>query len=249
MGKYMEKVLEVKNLTKLYKNGRGIQDISFDICTGDIYGFLGPNGAGKTTLMKIITGLCRAQKGEVKIFGYDITTQPEKAWQKVGSIIENAVAYEYMSAYKNLLLASRFYKDVTQSRIDEVLEIVDLLQFKHEKVAGYSLGMKQRLGLAAALLSKPAFIILDEPTNGLDVEGTVQVRDIITHLAREQNVTFFISSHLIHEIEMMCNKISIINNGKVIQGGLVSDLLDNQEETLEGFYIKQVREERSRRAE
>jgi ABC-2 type transport system ATP-binding protein len=245
----MEKVLEVKNLTKIYKNGRGIRDINFDIFEGDVYGFLGPNGAGKTTVMKIITGLCRAQKGEVKIFGYDIAAEPEKAWQRVGNMIENAVVYEYMSGYKNLLLASRFYKDVTDARIDEVLELVDLLPFKHEKAAGYSLGMKQRLGLAAALLSKPAFVILDEPTNGLDVEGTVKVRDIITQLSHEQNVTFFISSHLIHEIEMMCNKIGIINNGQLIKEGLVSDLINNQEETLESFFIKQVREERRKGAQ
>ncbi|WP_027416615.1 ABC transporter ATP-binding protein [Aneurinibacillus terranovensis] len=240
----MEKVLEVTNVTKLYKNGRGIRDISFTIYEGDIFGFLGPNGAGKTTLMKIATGLCRAQRGEVKIFGYDIDSQQEKALQKVGCIIEEPAAYEYMSGYKNLLLSSRFYSDITTSRIDEVLEFVDLAQVKHEKVAGYSLGMKQRLGLAAALLSKPSFVILDEPTNGLDVEGTVKIRDIITRLSREQNVTFFVSSHLIHEIEIMCNRIGIINNGRLIREGLVSDLLDNQKETLEAFFIKQVREER-----
>ncbi|BAU28564.1 ABC-2 type transport system ATP-binding protein [Aneurinibacillus soli] len=244
----MKNVLEVKNLTKIYQNGRGIRDISFDILAGDVYGFLGPNGAGKTTVMKIIMGLCRAQKGEVKIFGHDSTTQPERAWQHVGAMIENAVVYEYMSGYKNLLLASRFYKDVTPARIDEVLEMVDLAPFKHEKAAGYSLGMKQRLGLAAALLSKPKFMILDEPTNGLDVEGTVKVREIIIHLAREHQVTFLLSSHLIHEMQMVCNKIGIINNGQVIKEGLVADLLHNEDETLESFFIKQIREGREERA-
>jgi ABC-2 type transport system ATP-binding protein len=245
----MEKVLEVKDLTKIYKNGRGIRNINLNIHEGDIYGLLGPNGAGKTTLMKIITGLCRAQKGEVKIFGYDTTAQPEKAWQKVGNMVENAVVYEYMSGYKNLLLASRFYKDVTRTRIEEVLELVDLAQFKHEKAAGYSLGMKQRLGLAGALLSNPAFVILDEPTNGLDVEGTVQIRNIIIRLAQEQNVAFLISSHLVHELQMMCSKIAIINNGELIKDGLVSDLLNNGEETLESFFIKQVREERRKQTQ
>jgi ABC-2 type transport system ATP-binding protein len=240
----MEKVLEVKNVTKLFKNGRGIQNVSFDIYEGDIFGFLGPNGAGKTTLMKITAGLSRAQSGEVKIFGYEVAAETEKALQKVGCIVEEATAYEYMSGYKNLLLASRYYGDVSRARIEEVLELVDLADVQDEKASGYSLGMKQRLGLACALLSHPKFVMLDEPTNGLDVEGTVKIREIITRLAREQQVTFLISSHLIHEIEMMCNRIGIINNGKLITQGLVSELLQDGEKTLEGFFIDEVREER-----
>ncbi|WCK56514.1 ABC transporter ATP-binding protein [Aneurinibacillus sp. Ricciae_BoGa-3] len=240
----MEKVLEVKNVTKLFKNGRGIQDVNFDIYEGDIFGFLGPNGAGKTTLMKITAGLGRAQSGTVKIFGYDVAEQTEKALRKVGCIVEEATAYEYISGYKNLLLASRFYEGVTRARIEDVLELVDLAEVQHEKAAGYSLGMKQRLGLACALLSRPAFVMLDEPTNGLDVEGTVKIREIITRLAEEEKVTFLISSHLIHEIEMMCNRIGIINNGKIIKQGFVSELLQGGEKTLESLFIDEVREER-----
>jgi len=239
----MEKILEVKNLTKIYRNGRGVKDISFDIFKGDIFGFLGPNGAGKTTVMKIVTGLSRADKGEVKIFGYDIAEQFEKAMAKVGCLIETADAYEYMSAYRNLELAARFYKDIKKTRIEEVLQDVGLGQFKNEKVGTFSLGMKQRLGLALAILSEPEFVILDEPANGLDIEGMVDIRNTITHLAREKQRTFFISSHLIHEIELVCNRIGIIINGELTREGRVSELLSDKYSTLEDYYIRQLRGE------
>lgn len=239
----METILQVRNLTKLYKNKRGIKNISFDIYKGDVFGFLGPNGAGKTTVMKIITGLCRPDRGDVVIFGFNTRDNFEKAVQKVGSLIETACAYDYMSACKNLQLAGRFYRDVTRSRIEEVLELVGLSQFKNEKVSGYSLGMKQRLGLAAAILSRPDLVILDEPVNGLDVEGMFDIRNAITQLAREEGITFFISSHLIHEVELMCNRIGIINNGELIKEGLVADLLDSNA-SLENFFIRQIREVR-----
>lgn len=238
----MEKILEVRNLTKIYKNKRGIKNISFDICKGDIFGFLGPNGAGKTTVMKIITGLCKPDQGEVKIFGFNVFDQFEEAMQKVGGIIETASAYEYMSAYKNLELASRYYRDVTKARIEEMLELVGLSKYKNEKVGNYSLGMKQRLGLASAILSKPELVILDEPTNGLDVEGMVDIRNTITRLAQEQETTFFISSHLIHEVELICNRIGIINHGELLKEGLVAELLNGQDISLEDFFIKQLRE-------
>ncbi|MDP4180731.1 MAG: ABC transporter ATP-binding protein [Bacillota bacterium] len=240
----MEKVLEVKGLTKLYKNNRGINDINFEIYKGDIFGFLGPNGAGKTTTMKIISGLCRADQGEVRIFGFDIVEQFEKAMQNVGCIIETVEAYEYTSAYKNLELVSRFYKDIKKARIDEVLELVGLKDYKNEKVANFSLGMKQRLGLAAAILSKPELVILDEPTNGLDIEGMVDIRNIITQLASEQKITFFISSHLVHEMEITCSRVGIIYNGKLVKMGYVKELLKSYD-TLENCFMDQVRKEKS----
>lgn len=240
----MEKILEVRNLTKIYKNGRGIKDISFDIFKGDIFGFLGPNGAGKTTVMKIITGLSKADKGQVKIFGYDIDNSFEKAMLKVGCLIETADAYEYMSAYKNMELAARFYQNVKKERIDEVLEDVGLREFKNEKVAGFSLGMKQRLGLALAIISQPEFIILDEPVNGLDIEGMVDIRNTILHLAREKQITFFISSHLIHEIELVCNRIGIIINGELIREGNVTELVTGAYSSLEEYYIGELRGKR-----
>jgi ABC-2 type transport system ATP-binding protein len=240
----MDIVLEVEGLTKTYSNQRGIENISFQVSRGDIYGFFGPNGAGKTTVMKIIANLCRADRGKVRVFGYDVTTHYEEAMRKVGVLIERAEAYEYMSGYKNLQLASRFYPGLGKNRIDEVLEQVGLADFKHEKVANYSLGMKQRLGVAAAILSKPELLILDEPTNGLDIEGMVEIRELILRLAREENITFFISSHIIHEMELICNRVGILYKGKLIKEGLLSDMLDGDSPTLEDYFVNRVREER-----
>lgn len=239
----MEKVLEINDLTKIYPNKRGIKNISLEINQGDIFGLLGPNGAGKTTLMKIITGLCRADQGMVKILGFNPLDQFEQAMARVGCIIEVANAYEYMSGQKNLELAARFYPQLNKTRIDEVLEIVGLSEFKKEKVEHYSLGMKQRLALASAILAYPEFVILDEPTNGLDIEGMVEIRKMIMDLAREHRVTFFISSHLAHEMELMCNRIGIINHGKLIREGMISELLSNYS-SLEDFFIQQTRDER-----
>jgi ABC-2 type transport system ATP-binding protein len=239
----MDKVLEVNRITKLYKNNRGVKDISFDIYKGDIYGFLGPNGAGKTTLMKTIVGLCNANQGEVNIFGYNIVNQFEQAMAKVGCIIETADSYEYLSAYDNLKIASRFYDDIDGKRIDEVLEIVGLTPYKKEKTSGFSLGMKQRLGVAGAILSRPEFLILDEPTNGLDIEGMADIRNMIISLAREQQITFFVSSHLAHEMQLMCNRVGILNNGLLIKEGAISDILAKHT-SLEEFFIEQAKNSR-----
>lgn len=240
----MEKVLEVKNLAKLYKNGRGVKDISFDVYKGDVFGFLGPNGAGKTTVMKSIMGLNMFESGEVKILGFNIKTQFEKALGKVGAIIETADAYEYMSAYNNLKIASRFYSNIKEYDIDEILEMVELKEFKNEKVSKFSLGMKQRLALASALLSKPELVILDEPTNGLDIEGTVQMRNLIIQLANEKKITFFISSHLVHEIELMCSKVAIIHKGKLINSGEEINNIKEKYASLEDFYMDEINKRR-----
>jgi len=239
----MKPVVEIKNLTKTYKNLRGIHQVNMTVLQGDIYGFFGPNGAGKTSVMKIMTGLTRAQQGEVKLFGHDVSTHYELAMAKVGVLIETAEAYTYMSGKRNLELAARFYPGVGKQRVDEVLEIVGLTPFQHEKVAGYSLGMKQRLGLAAAMLSKPELLILDEPTNGLDIEGMVHIREIIMHLAREEQITFLISSHLIHEMELMCNRMGIIHQGRLVREGLVSELAKGSA-TLEEAYLREINEVR-----
>lgn len=236
----MDKALEVNDLTKIYNNKRGIKNISLEINQGDIYGLLGPNGAGKTTLMKIITGLSRADRGQVKIFGFNVADQFEQAMARVGCIIETAEAYEYMSGRKNLELAAGFYPHLNKTRIDEVLEMVGLAEYQSEKVENYSLGMKQRLALASAILARPELVVLDEPANGLDIEGMVQIRNMITDLAREHRVTFFISSHLAHEIELMCNRVGIINHGKLIREGIVSELLADYS-SLEEFFIQQTK--------
>jgi ABC-2 type transport system ATP-binding protein len=245
----MEKILEINNLTKLYKNGRGVKDISFDIFKGDIFGFLGPNGAGKTTVMKIIAGLARANSGSVKIFGFDIEKDFEQAMARVGCLIETADAYEYMSARENMQLAARFYPVVSSERIEQVLQEVGLGQFKDEKAGCFSLGMKQRLGLALAILSEPEFVILDEPVNGLDIEGMVDIRNTIAQLAREKQTTFFISSHLIHEIQLVCNRVGIIINGRLVEAGLVSEMMKDSYSSLEEYYISRLKEERGKTAQ
>lgn len=237
----MTKVLEIKGLTKVYKNGRGIWDINIDIEQGDIFGFLGPNGAGKTTAMKIMTGLMNPDAGDVIIYGNSVVNDFEKAMIRVGSIIENAEAYSYLTAFQNLKLSSRYYENVNGKRIDEVLELVGLIKFKNEKVRNYSLGMKQRLGLAAAILSKPEIVILDEPFNGLDVEGMVEMRNLIKQLANESKSTFFISSHLIHDVEKTCNKVGIIYNGKMVNVDYVENILNNYA-SLENYFVSEVGE-------
>jgi ABC-2 type transport system ATP-binding protein len=232
----MEPIVTVKDVSKVYKNGRGIKRLSFQIEKGDVFGFFGPNGSGKTTLMKLMTGLIRPDEGEITILGETVTGH---SLDGIGSLIETVNAYEYMSAYRNLKLSSRFYKDLPKSRIDEVLELVELTPYKNELVKGFSLGMKQRLGLASALLSKPQLIILDEPTNGLDIEGMASTRQLIINLAKEQNMTFFISSHLVSEMEQMCNQMAIIYNGSLIEKGSLKELV-KKGITLEKFYLSSI---------
>jgi len=239
----MEAVAAVDGLTKVYRNDRGIRDVTMTVREGDIYGFFGPNGAGKTTVMKIMTGLSRADRGSVRLFGHAVDTHFEQAMAQTGSLIETAEAYTYMSARRNLQLAARFYPEADDKRIDEVLEWVGLASFASEKVKQYSLGMKQRLGIAAALLSQPRLLILDEPTNGLDIEGMVQVRELIVRLAREQRITFLISSHLIHEMELMCNRIGIMHHGRLIREAAVAELTADGS-TLEMAYLREIERER-----
>lgn len=235
----VEKVIEIKNLSKIYKNGRGITDINLDIHKGDIFGFLGPNGAGKTTAMKIMTGLIKPDSGDVKILGHSILEEYEKAMAKVGCIIETAESYLYLTAYENLKQVSRYYKNVDDKRIDEVLELTGLLKYKNEKPRKFSLGMKQRLGIAAAILSRPEVVILDEPLNGLDVEGMIAMRNIIKTLVEKENTTFFISSHLIHDVELTCTHIGVLYDGKMLNVDTMKNILNNYA-SLENYFVSEV---------
>jgi ABC-2 type transport system ATP-binding protein len=235
----MEKVIEINGLTKMYKNGRGIKNLNLDIYKGDIFGFLGPNGSGKTTAMKIMTGLMKADSGEVRLFGYDIVDQYEKAMERVGCIIEMAESYPYLTAYENLKLFSRYYKNVDDSRINEVLELTGIIKYRNEKAKNFSLGMKQRLGLSAAILSKPDLVILDEPLNGLDIEGMIEMRKLIKRLAETEQTTFFISSHLIHDVELTCTRIGILYEGKLLNVDNMQNILANYD-TLENYFISEV---------
>ena len=237
----MPKILEIKNLTKKYKNGRGIENITFDIEKGDIFGFLGPNGSGKTTTMKAIVGLCNFSDGSINVFGYDNRDEFEKAMSGVGCLIEMPSIYDYLSAYSNLKLAARFYPNVDNDRIDKVLAIVRLDKYKNDKAGKFSLGMKQRLGIAMALLSEPEFIILDEPANGLDIEGIVEMRELIVRLAKEKGVTFLISSHISGELEKMCNKIAVIYEGELVSIDTIDDALKFNP-SLEDYFLTRVKD-------
>jgi ABC-2 type transport system ATP-binding protein len=235
----MDKIIEIRNLSKIYKNGRGITDISLDIHKGDIFGFLGPNGAGKTTAMKIMTGLIKPDSGDVKINGYSVLESFEKAMEKVGSLIETAEAYPFLTAYENLKQFSRYYKNIDDKRIDEVLELTGILKYKAEKPRKFSLGMKQRLGIAAAILSRPQVVILDEPLNGLDVEGMIDMRNMIKNLAESEQTTFFISSHLIHDVELTCTSIGVLYNGRLINVDSTKNILNNYA-SLENYFVSEV---------
>jgi len=239
----LEKILEVNQLTKLYKNGRGVSKVSLTLERGDVVGLLGPNGSGKTTTMKVIVGLSHADSGSVRIFGCDIVTDYEKAMEKVGCLIEAPAIYEYLTAYNNLKLMSRYYPGVSKDRIDEILRIVRLDRYKKDKAGRFSLGMKQRLGLAMALLSEPELIILDEPANGLDIEGIIEVREIIQRLSKEKGVTFLISSHIASEIEKTCNKVAVLHEGEMLSFDAMEDAL-KLNPTLEDYFLEKVRDKR-----
>lgn len=214
----MEKeVLICENLHKRIGTKEIVNDVSFKIKQGEVLGFIGPNGAGKTTTIKLILGLQKLLKGKVIINGYDIEKNFEKAIEKVGTIVENPDLYMELSGYDNLKLVANLYKDVDKKRIDDVIKLVGLENRIKDKVSKYSLGMRQRLGIAQAILHKPNLLILDEPTNGLDPEGIKQVRDLILKLAKEENMAVMISSHNLSEIDNVCNKICIIKNGKILE--------------------------------
>ena len=231
MGKHL--VLETNQLCKSFKGKTVVNEVSFGIEKGDVFGFLGPNGAGKTTTIRMIVGLIKADSGSVKINGSDINKNFINAISNVGAVIETPKFYSYLSAYRNLALIKNLHPKVPVKRIEEVLEMVGLLKRASDKVETYSLGMKQRLGIARALLHYPNLVILDEPTNGLDPQGMKEVREMISQLAIEQDITFLISSHLLNEVEQICNKVAILRQGQVIAKGTVKELLAKENETVE----------------
>lgn len=231
--------MEITGLTKVYPNGRGIRDLDLAVYQGDIFGFLGPNGAGKTTAMKVMAGLLKPDRGDVSIFGASVLEDYVGAMRHVGCIIETAESYPYLTAEENLKLFARFYPEVDRKRIDECLEITGLSKYKHEKSRRFSLGMKQRLGLAAAILSRPKLLILDEPLNGLDVEGMLDVRRLIKGLAETEGTTFFISSHLIHDVELTCNRIGVVYGGKLVNVDYTHNILANYA-SLENYFVSEV---------
>ncbi len=221
-------ILETRNLTKRYRGVPVVDSVDLHIEKGDVFGFLGPNGAGKTTTIRMILGLIKPSGGEVFIDGISVQKEFAKAIKNIAGIVETPKFYEDLTAYQNLKLLKNFHKEVPKARIEEVLELVTLKHAANQKFKTFSLGMKQRLGLAAALLNKPKIIILDEPTNGLDPKGVVAIRNIIMKLVEKESITVLISSHILHEVELMCNKVAIISKGKLIASGLTREMLNNQ---------------------
>ena len=208
-------ILKCSNLKKQIKNKIIVENISFSINKGDIVGFIGPNGAGKTTIIKLILGLMKLSEGKVFINGFDIEKDFIKAIEKVGAIVENPDLYMYLSGYDNLKIIANNYKNISKDRIHEVIKIVGLENRIKDKVSTYSLGMRQRLGIAEAIINEPELLILDEPTNGLDVEGIIEIRNLIKKLS-QQGMAILISSHNLTEIDNLCNRIIAIKNGKII---------------------------------
>lgn len=226
-------MLDICGLRKLYGDKLILDNLSLRVEQGDIYGFLGPNGSGKTTTIRSILGLVHFQEGTVILNGINIKKDFKKAIIKVGAVVETPRFYENYSGYWNLKVMADFYDDIPQKRICEVLDMVGLGKRAKEKVRTYSLGMKQRLGIARALLPSPELVILDEPTNGLDPQGMKEVREMISQLAIEQNITFFISTHLLSEVEVLCHKVGILKEGRKIAEGKVSTLLKKDSEVLD----------------
>ena len=233
-----QNVLEVKNLTKIYNGDRyAVNDISFSIKPGMIFGFIGPNGAGKSTTIKMITGLTNITKGEIYICGHSIKKEFEKAIKNVGGIIENPEMYHYLSGMDNLKFYASLYPNISKQRILDVVELVGLQNRINDKVGKYSLGMKQRLGIAQALLHNPKLIILDEPTNGLDVNGIIEMRRLLKNLAHKDGVAIMVSSHILAEMEMLCDEIAIIVNGKIQQVKTLEEIKESQQSRLV-YYIQ-----------
>ncbi|MEC0210387.1 ABC transporter ATP-binding protein [Paenibacillus ehimensis] len=230
-GRDADIVLAVDNVKKMIGKRLIIKGISFEVRAGEIFGFLGPNGSGKTTTIRMLVDLIKPTEGSIRICGYDVHKEHNEALQYVGCIVENPELYSYLSGWENLEHFARMLPGVGEKRIREVVDIVGMDARIHDKVKTYSLGMRQRLGIAQALLNDPKLLILDEPTNGLDPQGIKELREFIRQLA-ETGLSLFISSHLLSEIQQMCDRVAIISHGEVITVGEVSSLVDESVSTV-----------------
>lgn len=223
----MSTVLKVENLVKSFGKRRVINNLSMEVRSGEVMGFLGPNGSGKTTTIKMILGLLSVDSGAINIAGYDRNRDFEKALSCIGGIIENPDTYGYLSARQNLRLYQRAHGEADSGRIEEVLALVGLTARAGDKVRRYSLGMKQRLGLAQAILHHPKILILDEPTNGLDPAGIRELRDILKRLAHEEGIAVLVSSHLLSEMQLMCDRVCIIDKGAILAEKDISEMTED----------------------
>jgi len=236
-------MLEIQNLNKSYRRRKIIDNLNMTVYKGDIYGFLGANGEGKTTTIRMITSLIKADSGDIIINGKSVINCKNEAIRNIGAMVEAPKFYENMSGYENLELMARIMPGISDLDIQNVLDLVGLKDRGRDKFKEYSMGMKQRLGIANALLGDPKLIILDEPSNGLDPYGMKEINNLIVSLAKRCDKTFIISSHLLHEMEGICNRIGILHSGKLCIEGEVRALInDNKVENLEELFFKKVGE-------
>ncbi|MFY8162000.1 MAG: ABC transporter ATP-binding protein [Candidatus Kapaibacteriota bacterium] len=223
-----EFAISISNLNKSFKNFHAVNDLSLQVEEGEIYGFLGPNGAGKSTTIRMMLSLIKQDSGTISFFGEELTSKNRNIFRNIGALVEKPDFYLYLSAYRNLQLFGEMSGvEITKTKIYDILELVGLGGRVKDKVKTYSLGMKQRLGLAQALIHNPKIIILDEPTNGLDPQGMKEIKDLLIDLSTNQKKTIFLSSHILREVETMATSMAIINNGKTLVQGKVKELLDN----------------------
>lgn len=224
-----EKIIEVNGLTKKFKDITAVNNLDLNVYYGDVFGFLGPNGAGKSTTIRLLLSLIKPTSGSIKIFNKSLKQNRRDILKKIGAIVEKPDFYLYLPAYKNLELLGKISgADVSKKRIMAMLELVGLEKRYKSKVKTFSHGMKQRLGIAQALLHNPELIILDEPTTGLDPQGMKEIRDLIIRLSKDENKTIFLSSHILSEVELIATRMIIINNGSTQIEGTVSDLLNSE---------------------
>jgi ABC-2 type transport system ATP-binding protein len=228
--------LSVQNLRKVIGKREIIKGLTFELKEGEVFGFLGPNGAGKTTTIRMLVGLIKPTSGTIRICGLNIADHFEEAMINLGCIVENPELYPYLSGYNNLLHFSRMIEGISEERIKEVTALVGLTERIHDKVKTYSLGMRQRLGIAQALLGNPKVLILDEPTNGLDPAGIREMRQFIRFLAEKEGLSVLVSSHLLSEIQLLCDRVAIISKGSIIKIDTVHHLLANRERVVWNFH-------------
>jgi ABC-2 type transport system ATP-binding protein len=231
-----------RGLVKRYGDLVAVDHVDLTVERGDVFGYLGPNGAGKTTSLRMLLGLIRPTEGSARLFGRDPLEDGAKALDGVAGFVEGPRFYPYLSGMRNLKLLADYDEPVSRSRIDEVLELVELRDRAKDKVGGYSHGMRQRLGIAAALLRQPRLLLLDEPTTGLDPAGMRDMRDLVRRLAAE-GITIMLSSHLLYEVEELCNRVAIVRKGRVIYEGQLRDLLDT---AATGYRLRVLELERAR---
>jgi len=236
-------ILQTFNLSKRFGNRWAVKNLNLSVEKGQIFGFLGPNGAGKSTTIRMLLNLIRPTNGSFELLSKNVKDHGQKIYSNIGALVEKPDFYLYLSAEQNLRILGALSGDMSPDRINEVLEIVKLADRAKDKVRNFSHGMNQRLGIAQALLSHPELIILDEPTSGLDPKGIKEIRDLIVTLAQEQEITVFLSSHLLHEIEQTCTHMAIIDNGALVVQGGVKELLRETD-----FYVTEVIVDNPKRA-